>query len=172
MLAEVRCSLRVSDVVASCRRPSSATASTRLGLSPSRVLLRPNGFPDGLLAQPTSDPDAPLRLATIGRWERLKGSDELPAVLAGFLRAVPGSTALLLGTGVSAAQVLADLPADIRARVEVLPLTPRRRSASTCRGVTSTCPCPTPKGSPWALSRRWRAVWCRWSPPWERLPTS
>ena len=124
MLAEVRCSLRVSDVVRVLSQAEQRYCVDELGLSPSRVLLRPNGFPDELLAQPTSDPDAPLRLATIGRWERLKGSDELPAVLAGFLRALPGSTALLLGTGVSAAQVLADLPADIRARVEVLPSYP------------------------------------------------
>ncbi|MEY2878590.1 MAG: hypothetical protein RLZZ15_970 [Verrucomicrobiota bacterium] len=83
-----------------------------------RLLMVENPLPDDWLGQPC-DPERPHVLGFFGSWLPLKGRDLLIAALPAVLRAQPGWTVRLVGVG--ALEPAEVFPADVAARIEVVP---------------------------------------------------
>lgn len=122
-LREVARDLAAADAVFLLNQEDARHAIERLGISPERIHVLPNGVPDELLAfpAPEPDPERPYRLLFLGAWSPHKGADLLPGIASRLFAEDPRFRLTCAGTGGAAEAVLADFaPAD-RERVRVLP---------------------------------------------------
>jgi glycosyltransferase involved in cell wall biosynthesis len=121
-LREVAASLRLADLCVFSNHDDLELAVARLGVARARATVRLNGLPAAFLGR--SLPRAAsreLRIAHIGSYAERKGARYVAGALAQILGRRDGVRASFLGARVSPGRVLADLPATVRARVEVVP---------------------------------------------------
>ncbi|HKV06521.1 MAG TPA: glycosyltransferase family 4 protein [Thermoanaerobaculia bacterium] len=122
-LAEVARDLRAAGAVFLLNQEDARYAVERLGLSPGKIHVLPNGLPEELLRLPEPDgpPDRGFRLLFVGSWSPAKGADLLPEIVR---RVFPRDSRFRLtcaGTGETEETVLAGFdPAD-RKRIAVVP---------------------------------------------------
>ncbi len=102
-------------------------AVNRLGVRSDKAELTINAIDPALLeviekttAVPVQDEKA-LNVAFIGTYVERKGIAYLMPALAAYLIRHVDAKALLLGTGADAERVCADMPAEVRSRIEVIP---------------------------------------------------
>ncbi|MDX6622079.1 MAG: hypothetical protein QOE75_11 [Solirubrobacterales bacterium] len=120
--------MRCADLCLYLNEREREVAITELGVSPERARVVDNGLPAELLGralEPLPPLTEQLRIAHIGSYLPHKGTRHLSAALALVLDRHPQASATLLGTGADPDAVLADFPAALRERVEVLPSYPR-----------------------------------------------
>ena len=122
-LREVAGDLAAADAVFLLNQEDARHSIERLGLSPDRVHVLPNGVPDELLALPAPEPDPERRfhLLFLGAWSPQKGADLLPAIIDRLFARDPRFRLTCAGTGSPAEAVLADFAPTDRGRVRVVP---------------------------------------------------
>jgi glycosyltransferase involved in cell wall biosynthesis len=117
---QIETSLRRADLCFFLNRDDLDEAVADFGVSAERAHVVHNGLAEeflGLGFEPTTPPP---RVACVGAYSVAKGSRYLAPALGELLRADAALEATLLGTGVPAEAVLADIPAETHARVRVI----------------------------------------------------
>lgn len=122
-LREVACDLAAADAVFLLNQEDARHAIERLGISPKRIHVLPNGVPDELLALPAPEPDPERRfhLLFLGAWSPQKGADLLPGIASHLFAQDARFRLTCAGTGGSAEAVLADFAPGDHERVRALP---------------------------------------------------
>jgi glycosyltransferase involved in cell wall biosynthesis len=121
-LKEVADSLRLADLCLFLNVEEHDFAIEHLGVDAARARIVDNGIPEDLLGLPLNlgSADDPVRIAHIGSYIPLKGVRYATAALAEVLERHPRVTVSFLGPGCPPERVLADFPAAVHPRVEVV----------------------------------------------------
>jgi len=119
-LREVAASLRASDMCVFTNHHDLEYAVERLGVSRERATVVLNGIPAALEGLPLREPSNGLGVAMIGSWASRKGARYAARALSGSLASRPELRAVLAGTRVPAAEVLAGFDAAVRPRVQIV----------------------------------------------------
>jgi glycosyltransferase involved in cell wall biosynthesis len=121
-LREGAASLRLADRCVFLNRDDLEYAVERLGVSRARSVVMANGVPAQFLGRPLASLRAePLRIAYLGSWAERKGSHYAAAALGRVLAERNSARVSVLGARVDPERVLAEFPAGVHDRVEVVP---------------------------------------------------
>jgi glycosyltransferase involved in cell wall biosynthesis len=122
-LWEVSQSLRRADHCILLNDIDRRIAIERLGISPDRISVIPNGIADNFLDGPPvlQNKSGPLRAAFVGSWIARKGIETLAQAFVTAADAGVNVELSILGARQPAAQVLAHFPEAFRARIRVVP---------------------------------------------------
>jgi glycosyltransferase involved in cell wall biosynthesis len=121
-LREGAASLRLADLCVFLNGDDLDYAVQRLGVARDKVAVVPNGLSEAFLGRPHPSLDTgPLRIAHVGSWAERKGVRYAAAALARVIEAGQDVQLGFFGVNVPAARVLAELPAGVRQRTQVVP---------------------------------------------------
>jgi glycosyltransferase involved in cell wall biosynthesis len=120
-LREVAISLRRADAAFFLNDEDREYAVSRLGLTPERTYVMDNGLAASLVGLPPPRTGVdPQTVVQAGSFSPRKGIAYSVPAITRVLSERPAVRALLLGTGVAAAEVLGHFPAELRARITVV----------------------------------------------------
>ena len=121
-LREVEMSLRAADAVLLLNEEDRRFVTERLGVLPGRTHIVREGIPSELVGRPSPNgARAPRRIAQIGTYVPRKGVRYGARALTDVLERRADVSVRFLGTACEPERVLADFPAELHDRVEIVP---------------------------------------------------